>query len=174
MFVDCAPVIGARVAKGLHRASRYVRCDARAGLFGAYWRCSQALPESQNPTVIANRFRGTKPRPGRAVISLIARKKLDAIVSSNQFGDSPGSRGRVECFARIVEADLTRCDLRRFDARQRQLQVVQLRLHPATTACSRFCAAGLSATQCRRRFRHPAARRHQPRRAPRGPAPFPR
>ena len=37
-FVDCAPVTGARAAKGLRRASRYVRCDARAGLFGAYWR----------------------------------------------------------------------------------------------------------------------------------------
>jgi hypothetical protein len=47
-------------------------------------------------------------------------------------------------------------------------------LHAATTACSRSFAAGLSATQCRRRLRHPAARRHPPRRARRGPAPFAR
>jgi len=45
----------------------------------------------------------------------------------------------------------------------------RLRLHPATTACSRAFAAGLSATQCRRRFRHRAARRHPPRRARRRP-----
>src|SRR5260370_39764489 len=44
-------------------------------------------------------------------------------------------------------------------------------LHAATTACSRSFAAGLSATQCRRRLRHPAARRHPPRRPRRGPAP---
>ena len=50
----------------------------------------------------------------------------------------------------------------------------RLWVHPATTACSRSCAAGLSATQCRRRFRHPAARHHPPRRARRGPAPFAR
>ena len=48
----------------------------------------------------------------------------------------------------------------------------RVRLHPATTACSRSCAAGLSATKCRPRFRHPAARRHPPRRARRAPAPL--
>src|SRR6266702_3967603 len=54
------------------------------------------------------------------------------------------------------------------------VQACRLRLHPATTACSRSFAAGLSATQCRRRFRHPTARRHPPRRARRGRAPFAR
>src|SRR5215472_6373595 len=42
---------------GLQRRSRTERYE-RQGLRRC---CSQALPESQNPTVIANRFRGTKP-----------------------------------------------------------------------------------------------------------------
>ena len=44
--------------------------------------------------------------------------------------------------------------------------------NPTTRTCSRSFAADLSATQCRCRFRHRAARRHPLRRAHRGPAPF--